>query len=39
MKVTIIGKPSSEACELAARMCYGAKDGMKALPEPPKEEA
>lgn len=31
MKVTMIGKPSSEACELAARMCYGAKDGMKAL--------
>lgn len=31
MKVTMIGEPSSEACELAARMCYGAKDGMKAL--------
>lgn len=31
MKVTMIGDPSSEACELAARMCYGAKDGMKAL--------
>ena len=31
MKVTMIGKPSSEACELAARICYGAKDGMKAL--------
>lgn len=31
MKVTMVGKPSSEACELAARMCYGAKDGMKAL--------
>lgn len=31
MKVTMIGRPSSEACELAARMCYGAKDGMKAL--------
>lgn len=27
----MIGRPSSEACELAARMCYGAKDGMKAL--------
>ena len=31
MKVTMIGRPSKEACELAARMCYGAKDGMKAL--------
>ena len=31
MKVTMIGRPSSKACELAARMCYGAKDGMKAL--------
>lgn len=31
MKATMIGRPSPEACELAARMCYGAKDGMKAL--------
>lgn len=31
MKITMIGRPSSEACEMAARMCYGAKDGMKAL--------
>ena len=31
MKVTLIRKPSSAACELAARMCYGAKDGLKAL--------
>ena len=31
MKATMIGRPSPEACELAARMCYGAKDGTKAL--------
>ena len=31
MKVTMIGKPSKAACEIAASMCYGAKDGMKAL--------
>lgn len=31
MQVTMIKQPSSAVCEFAARMCYGAKDGMKAL--------
>lgn len=31
MKVTMIKKPSPEVCDFAARMCYGAKDGHKAL--------
>lgn len=31
MKATMIKKPSPEVCDFAARMCYGAKDGHKAL--------
>lgn len=31
MQVTLINKPTPEVCDFAARMCYGAKDGHKAL--------
>lgn len=31
MKITMIKKPSPEVCDFAASMCYGAKNGHKAL--------